>query len=118
MKRRLLALLMSIAMCLTLLPSEASAAPEADLWDGTTASGFEGGSGTEQDPYQIASGAQLAYLAALVNSGAPGEKCKDEYFVLTSDLNLNNLEWIPIGKDAVKMLLGESDYSVFAGNFD
>lgn len=40
-----------------------------DLWDGTTASSFHGGSGTEEDPYQIRTGAQLMYFISQINAG-------------------------------------------------
>lgn len=40
-----------------------------DLWDGTVATSFSGGSGTEEDPYQIRTGAELMYFVNLVNSG-------------------------------------------------
>ena len=40
-----------------------------DLWDGTTASSFAGGSGTETDPYQIRTGAELMYFVSLVDNG-------------------------------------------------
>lgn len=34
-----------------------------------SATAFAGGDGTESNPYQIADGAQLAYLASEVNKG-------------------------------------------------
>ena len=34
-----------------------------DLWKGTTAPAFQGGSGTENDPYRIKNGAQLVLLS-------------------------------------------------------
>ncbi len=51
-------------MCLLagLLPA-ASFAAESAKWDGTVAEAFAGGSGTKEDPYQIANGAQLALLS-------------------------------------------------------
>ncbi|MGI6685030.1 MAG: hypothetical protein ACOX47_06070 [Bacillota bacterium] len=33
----------------------------SNLWDGSTASGFAGGTGTEADPYLISTGEQLAF---------------------------------------------------------
>ena len=41
-----------------------------DLWDGKTiASGFHAGTGSESDPYQIRTGAQLMYFAKQINLG-------------------------------------------------
>ena len=39
------------------------------LWDGSAATSFASGSGTEADPYIIETAAQLAFLASSVNSG-------------------------------------------------
>ena len=76
-----------------------------DVWDGTIASSFSSGSGTEADPYCIKTGAELAYLASSVNSGA---SYAGKYVVLVNDINLNNVEWTPIGN-------GEH---AFEGNFN
>ena len=67
MKKRIGSLLLILALCFTLLPTAALAADGA--WDGSIATAFAGGTGTESDPYQIANGAELAYLASSVNSG-------------------------------------------------
>lgn len=67
MKKRIGSVLLALALCLSLLPATALAADGA--WDGSIATAFAGGTGTESDPYQIANGAQLAYLASEVNKG-------------------------------------------------
>lgn len=69
MKKRIVSAVMALILCLTLLPTAALAADGA--WDGSIATAFAGGTGTESDPYQIANGAELAYLASSVNSGKP-----------------------------------------------
>ena len=113
MKKRIGSLLLVVAMCLTLLPTAAFA--DVSVWDGTIATGFAGGTGTASDPYQIADGAQLAYLAQTVNNG---EEYEDKYFVLTADIDLGNQQWIPIGNSFASLLLGGTDYRIFAGNVD
>ena len=40
-----------------------------NAWDGSVASGFASGNGSAQNPYVIATGAQLAYFAQSVNGG-------------------------------------------------
>lgn len=72
----------------TLTPSAA--------WDGA---GREqpGGSGTQTDPYQIGSGAELAWLADKVNNASGVTKL---YVELTDDIDLGNQPWTPIGKDS------------------
>ena len=113
MKKRIGSLLLILALCFTLLPTAALA--EDDAWNGSTAAAFAGGTGTAEDPYQIANGAQLAYLASSVNSG---ETYTGKNFVLTANINLNGLPWTPIANSFSDALLGGSDYRVFAGNFD
>lgn len=71
----------------TLTPSTA--------WDGAERD-QPGGSGTQTDPYQIGSGAELAWLANAVNNASGGTKF---YVVLTDDIDLGNQPWTPIGKD-------------------
>ena len=81
-----------------------------EVWNGTVATAFAGGSGTAEDPYQIADGAQLAKLAQDVNGGY---NYAGTYFVLTADIVLNDTKdweswgttapanpWTPIGSDA------------------
>lgn len=95
MKMRL-ALLALAALVWIAVPVSARAEGETvDTWDGTTiASGFAVGTGTENDPYQINTAAELAYFAKTVNSG----KWYDgEYIILKNNINLNNQEWTPIG---------------------
>lgn len=81
-----------------------------DVWVGTIAEKFAGGTGTESDPYQISNGAELAYLAQQVNAG---ESYSDKYFTLTNDIDLGSKEWTPIGNDD-----GNYNYYEFKGTFD
>ena len=113
MKKRIGSLLLILALCFTLLPTAALA--EDDAWNGSTAAAFAGGTGTAEDPYQIANGAQLAYLASSVNSG---ETYEEKNFVLTANIDLNGLPWTPIANSFSDALLGRPDYRFFAGNFD
>lgn len=85
--------------------------PDRTLWDGTTpapnaAYPFGGGDGnSESTAYIIASAADFAQLMANVNAGTA---YANKYFKLTTDLNLNNHEWTPIGTDP----------NAFKGNFN
>ena len=113
MKKRIGSLLLILALCFTLLPTAALASDGA--WDGSIDTAFAGGTGTESDPYQIADGAQLAYLASEVNKGQTYE---NSYFLLTADIDLANHDWTPIGNSFSDALFGGTDYSLFAGNLD
>lgn len=66
----------------------------AVTWDGSTANGFRAGDGTESSPYEITDASQLALLAARVNEGTEYD---GKYFSLLCDIDLNNIEWVPIG---------------------
>lgn len=98
-----LALLALAALAWIAVPVSARA--ETDVWNGTIASGFAGGTGMENDPYQINTAEELAYFAKTVNEGQPYNGL---YIVLKNDLDLNNQEWTPIGNSR----------NPFKGNFD
>ena len=117
MKKKILSLLLTLCLVMTFVPMAAFAedVQNINVWDGSTAAAFAGGTGTAEDPYQIANGAQLAYLASSVNSG---ETYEEKNFVLTANIDLNGLPWTPIANSFSDALLGGSDYRVFAGNFD
>lgn len=72
-----------------------------DTWDGASVSEPEQKDGV----YQIGTGAQLAWFAAQVNSGA-GASYKAE---LTKDISLGNKVWSPIGTSSTKSFKGMFD---------
>ena len=117
MKKRILGIALAICMMIFCVPMTAFAedSQNINVWDGSTAAAFAGGTGTAEDPYQIANGAQLAYLASSVNSG---ETYTGKNFVLTANIDLNGLPWTPIANSFSDALLGGSNYRIFAGNFD
>ena len=117
MKKKVLSLLLTLCLVMTFVPMAAFAedAQNISVWDGSTAATFAGGTGTAEDPYQIANGAELAYLASSVNNG---ETYEAKNFVLTANIDLNGLPWTPIANSFSDALFGGSDYRVFAGNFD
>ena len=117
MKKKILSLLLALCLVMALVPVSAFAedAQNINVWDGSTAAAFAGGTGTAEDPYQIANGAQLAYLASSVNNG---ETYEEKNFVLTANINLNGLPWTPIANSFSDALFGGTDYRIFAGNFD
>ena len=81
---------------------------QVSVWDGT-AEPWTNGSGTEDDPYLIENAQNMAYLANAVNEGAD---YANEYFLLTTDLDLGSeieKQWIPVGN---------SDGKCFSGHFD
>lgn len=91
-----LALLALAALVWIAVPVSARAEGETvDTWDGTTiADKFAAGDGTQGNPFQIETAAQLAHFAKTVNEG---EAYLHKYIVLTADIDLANKEWTPIG---------------------
>ena len=83
-------------------------------WDGTIAEAYDGGDGSVENPYQIATPQQLALLAQQTNTDTGG----DANYVLINDLCMNlgvdeyYYDWTPIGKQDVF----ENHY--FTGSFD
>ena len=76
-------------------------AEKSDVWDGSTASSFAGGSGTASDPFVIATGAQLKYLQA-------NSSYYSKAFKLGADIDLAGREWQAIGTIS----------NTFTGTFD
>ena len=109
MKKRIGSLLLILALCFTLLPTAAFA---------EEAPSFGGGTGTQEDPWLIASQADLIALAEFLNSGnaatfdtenAGVGNCHGYYFKQTADIDLTGVTWEPIGY---------SGSYYFAGNYD
>ena len=113
MKKRILSCLMALALCLTLLPTAALAE------DATAMPKYNGGNGTEDDPWLISSVADLQLLANTINDGKAAGFDADSanignyygyYFKQTMDLDLSSIaSWDPIGY---------SGGCYFAGHYD
>ncbi len=81
---------------------------QTSVWDGTAVSWTQG-TGTEDDPYLIESAQNLAYIAEMVNGGV--NQYEGIYFKQTVDIDLDSLEWTPIGNY-------NTTTAIFSGNFD
>ena len=109
--KKIIGLVLSLCLAFGAFSGLMVSADTADVWDGTTATAFAGGDGTEGNPYQIANGAQLALMRDKVNDGT----ANTAYFKLTADITLNaDIEnptntWTPIG-------VGNAFKGVFDGN--
>ena len=110
-KKKLLGLLLAVFMVLTLAPTTARADVTTEKWTDFVVTDFDGGSGTKDDPYQIANAQQLAKLAEEVNSGVPEQTHSGEYFKLTAPIDLSGKRWVPIG-------YGNESSKSFSGYFD
>ena len=93
MNKRILSITLVLAMLVgmfTIVPMTVSADTNSNVWDGTTATSFAGGDGTESNPYQISNGAELALMSKLItvdNNGDYNRAC----YKLTADIVLNDM---------------------------
>lgn len=102
--KKLLSILLALMLALSLNAAFAE-----------SSSPFAGGTGTEADPYQIATADQLLALSASVNDGSAGGYY-GTFFVLTDDIDLAGAAWQPIGH---LDLADQNNTSVmFMGTFD
>lgn len=109
MKKKILSFLLALCLIVALVPMTAFAAE---------APSFSGGTGTEEDPWLIASQKDIIALAEFLNSGNAEEldaekagigNCYGYYFKQTADIDLTGVAWEPIGY---------SGSYYFAGNYD
>ena len=109
MKKRILGIALAICMMIFCVPMGVFAAE---------APSFSGGTGTQGDPWLIASQADLIALAEFLNSGNAEQfdadaagvgNCHGYYFKQTADIDLTGVTWEPIGY---------SGSCYFAGNYD
>ena len=113
MKRFTSCLLIAV-MLIALIPFSAVTV-SAEVWDGSVASGFASGKGTENDPYIIMTAAQLAFLAEKVTNG---NKYYEMFFELGADIVINDTSRTDWMNDAKKFSpIGNSSYS-FRGFFN
>ena len=96
---------MSLTNIATYARTAAVLSAEKSTWDGTTATEFKYGDGTQANPYLITNAKELAYLRDQVNNGTDYE---NTFFQLTTDIDLNSMEWTPIGNNT----------NSFRGTFD
>ena len=109
MKKKFLTFLFALCLVMALVPMTAFAEETPS---------FGGGTGTQEDPWLIASQADLMALAEFLNSGkaetfdtenANVGNCHGYYFKQTADIDLTGVTWEPIGY---------SGSYYFAGNYD
>ena len=92
---KIVAVLCTMAIIIGLVPVFMSIrSSSAATWDGSTTT-KPAGSGNESNPYLIANGANLAWMAQNVSSISGSNK----YFKQTADIDLGSKAWTPIGKE-------------------
>ena len=120
--------LLSFVLALVMVLGAVVAVPftvGAEAWDGTTVTKPEG-KGTKEEPYLIASAANLAWISqmtenyrdandALKTSFTSDQVFADTYFVQTADIDLGGKDFTPIG---TTQATSESKRNAFAGHYD
>ena len=89
--------LLCVILLLNTLPTAVVVADNNNVWDGSIASSYAGGSGTEKDPYLISNGAQLAYVL----SRGYFNNCYNTYYAITNDITLNTEDVFTKNEDGV-----------------
>ena len=95
-KRKFWGVLLTVCMVFCMAPTAVFAAGNVPdtAWTDYAAADFAGGTGTEADPYQIATAEQLAKLSKDVSEG---NNYQGTFFELTENIDLSSHRWIPIG---------------------
>ena len=113
---KIIAVICSVVILLSAISSIAFnifALSDADVWDGTIATEYAGGSGTVEDPYLISTPEQLALLVTTSGANTSGK-----YYSLTADMYLNdttNPDW---KNNSPKNWCAPEKDNFFRGNFD
>ena len=120
--KKVFSLLITLAMLISTAVVPMSVSADASVWDGTALDYEWAGEGTEASPYLITSAAELAGLAKTISDAVSTTESTnkmpisyadytqsdknrsmyfaytDRHFKLTTDIDLGNKEWTPIGR--------------------
>ncbi len=78
------------------------------FWDGSIASSYHKGTGTQNDPYIISNGAELSYFGEQLTS----YDYENTYFKLSNDIALNNGVFDYDTTDGIKYILDNETYYI------
>lgn len=120
--KKILAFLLTMALLVSsltgVIPVSAEATTTLDVWDGTIATEYAGGSGTVTDPYLISTPEQLALMA--IGTVYNETSITGKYYKLTTDIYLNDTDdanWKDNNPNKWVTAKTDSKY-FFTGNFD
>lgn len=103
MKKLYFLYILVFTVMVAMLPQK-TVAQSVSVWDGTSAIWTQG-SGTEADPYLIETAQNLAWISEMVNNGVTNYS--GVWFKLTTDLNMHNIAWVPIGNSTSNCFCGK-----------
>ena len=92
--KKVVCLALSLLLCVASVPMQITSFAEEEYCP------FSGGTGTEDNPYQIATAYDLRHLSELVNNPEETENYTKCYYIQTDDINLNDGrdKFTPIGE--------------------
>lgn len=107
----------SVTLAMASFSEVAVVADATNTWNGTAATAFAGGNGTEANPYLIANADQLAYFRNEVDGGRTFD---NEFVKLTANIYLSNVNFDPIGwgYEYNDWNVGDQTGKPFKGTFD
>ena len=107
----------SVTLAMASFSEVAVVADATNTWNGTAATAFAGGNGTEANPYLIANADQLAYFRNEVDGGRTFD---NEFVKLTANIHLSNVNFDPIGwgYEYNDWNVGDQTGKPFKGTFD
>ncbi len=116
--KKILAFLLTMALLVSsavtgMVPVWAETSDALDVWDGTIATEYAGGSGTFTDPYLISTPEQLALLVTTSGADTSGK-----YYRLTADMYLNNTNNPDWKNDSPQNWCAPEKDNFFRGKFD
>lgn len=94
MKKRFWVVILTSLLLVFGMSAAIYGADAQETWNDHAAASFAGGDGSEANPYQIGTAEELAKLSKDVTTG---EEYEGKYFKLTSNIDLSEHTWVPIG---------------------
>lgn len=84
----LFTIILVVSIAIPTLSEYKTASPTHTItaWDGTTASSYENGDGSKENPYVISNGSELSYFASQLKT----TNYEGQYFILNNDIILND----------------------------
>ncbi len=122
-KMRILSAVLALVMVLStlvVLPMTANAETEAfhEVWDGSTKTAPKG-EGTEEKPYLIANGENLAWLAEFAQKSENQNSTTERYYKQTADIDLGGHDFKSIGWQFTNSFATSlHNAAAFYGNYD
>src|SRR5574344_3074845 len=105
----LLITLISLILIIFVVFPTFSETTTSSIWNGTLATSFHSGTGSYNDPYEINTGSELAYFKSVMNQANYFNK----YYILSNNVNLNNLDFSNINSGTFSGSFNGNGYAIY-----